>query len=49
MVRLDGLTILELLKAHADIANRLRHLEVCRSSNNVVADYAEWLLPRARA
>ena len=46
MPELTKLSILQLLQLHDGILEELRDREVVRSSNNPVADYAEWLAAR---
>ncbi len=45
-MNLDRMTAGNLLALHAEVSRRLRTLGVCRSANNPVADYAEWLCSR---
>jgi hypothetical protein len=43
-MNLEALSELELLRLHASILAELRSRKVCRTSNNPVADYTEWLV-----
>jgi hypothetical protein len=43
---LEVLTLAELLALHADIGIELQRRGVCRTANNPVADYTEWLVAR---
>lgn len=45
-MNLEGLTELELLRLHGSILAELRRRRVCRTSNQLVADYAEWLVAK---
>lgn len=40
-------SILALLRAHSAILDELHHREVCRTKNNPVGDYTEWLVCRS--
>lgn len=44
MISLAELSVVELLQLYARIVEQLRGRGVCRSSNNPVADYTEWLV-----
>ena len=43
---LEALTLAEILALHADIGTELQRRGVCRTANNPVADYTEWLVAR---
>jgi hypothetical protein len=45
-ITLEGLTLSELLALHADIGGELQRRGVCRTANNPVADFTEWLVAR---
>src|SRR5579871_5491250 len=45
-IQLEDLTLGELLALHADIGSELERRGVCRTANNPVADYTEWLVAR---
>ena len=40
-------SVLALLRAHSDILDELRRRKVCRTNNNPVGDYTEWLVCRS--
>jgi len=44
VITLTELSVPELLQLYAKIVEQLRERGVCRSSNNPVADYTEWLV-----
>lgn len=46
---LDQMSVRELLAVHSRVSHQLRENKVCRTGNNPVADYAEWLCRRAMA
>ena len=39
-------SVLALLRAHSDVMDELRRRKVCRTNNNPVGDYTEWLVRR---
>ena len=39
-------SVLALLCAHSDVMDELRRRKVCRTNNNPVGDYTEWLVRR---
>lgn len=41
---LETLTLAELLALHADIGIELQRRRICRTANNPVGDYTEWLV-----
>jgi hypothetical protein len=43
-IALEDLPLAELLALHADIGGELKRRGVCRTANNPVADYTEWLV-----
>jgi hypothetical protein len=43
-VALEALSLAELLHLHASIGEELKRRGVCRTGNNPVADYTEWLV-----
>ena len=43
---LKGKSVLALLRAHSAILGELRRQKVCRTNNNPVGDYTEWLVCR---
>ena len=43
---LEGKPVLDLLRAHSAVLAELRRQGVCRTDNNPVGDYAEWLVCR---
>lgn len=45
-ITLEELTLAELLVLHADIGSELQRRGVCRTANNPVGDYTEWLVAR---
>ena len=44
---LEGKPVLALLRAHSAILDELRRQKVCRTNNNPVGDYTEWLVCRS--
>jgi prevent-host-death family protein len=46
-LRVEELTIRELLAVHAGASAELRRRGLCRSANNPIADLAEWLVAQA--
>ncbi len=45
-LELQDLTELQLLRLHGSILTELQRRKVCRTSNNPVADYTEWLVAK---
>lgn len=45
-MKIDNLKILELLKLHSEITDKLENSKIIRSANNPVADYAEYIVSK---